>query len=288
MSLVCGFTFFLLFALVVGERLHHVSHHRRSAHSKDDTRSAPDIRQIHTSNKQLTAEQFANDTGFSLVINDGTQAIFRPILPGVDVPSAKDFQTRQDAAPSPDNEEEEEEGVCFPADAYVELENGDKKRMDQVNVGDRVLVGTRLFSTVFMFTHNMPNVKSSFVKIETEHRATIRLTPGHYLYVNGRLTAAQTVVKGDLLTLHDGRLTTVTDVSNVFARGLFNPQTTHGDIVVDGILSSTYTRAVLPGTAHALLAPLRAFHDVFGLSTTCFDNGADYLIGIFPKGAQRV
>lgn len=43
------------------------------------------------------------------------------------------------------------------------------------------------------------------------------------------------------------------------ARGLYNPQTKHGSIIVNNILAGTYTTAVAPGLVHAVLAPLRAF-----------------------------
>ena len=49
------------------------------------------------------------------------------------------------------------------------------------------------------------------------------------------------------------------------ARGLYNPHTLHGDVVVDGVLTSTYTGVVHPALAHALLAPLRQLYSA-GLS----------------------
>ncbi len=46
-------------------------------------------------------------------------------------------------------------------------------------------------------------------------------------------------------------------VDTVWERGLYNPQTAAGDIVVDGFVASTYTTFASPRAAHALLAPLR-------------------------------
>ena len=45
-------------------------------------------------------------------------------------------------------------------------------------------------------------------------------------------------------------------------KGLYNPLTLAGDIVVDGILASTYTKAVTPKMAHAALAPLRMMYEI--------------------------
>jgi hypothetical protein len=46
-------------------------------------------------------------------------------------------------------------------------------------------------------------------------------------------------------------------VSTEWAEGLYNPHTMHGDIVVDGVHTSTYTDSVAPALAHALLWPVR-------------------------------
>ena len=61
----------------------------------------------------------------------------------------------------------------------------------------------------------------------------------------------------------------VTDV------GLFNPQTKHGDIVVDGVRVSTYTHAVHRNMAHAMLAPFRLARARLGLSMQLLEAGAD-------------
>ena len=53
----------------------------------------------------------------------------------------------------------------------------------------------------------------------------------------------------------------VTAVTVEWADGLYNPHTMTGDIVVDGVLTSTYTDAVAPSLAHALLWPVRMLSD---------------------------
>lgn len=55
----------------------------------------------------------------------------------------------------------------------------------------------------------------------------------------------------------------------VFDRGLYNPHTASGDIVVDGFLSSCYTTAIdnVGHVAHGLLTPIRALAQSFFLLT---------------------
>jgi hypothetical protein len=142
-------------------------------------------------------------------------------------------------------------GGCFPANATVELKDGQHTTMSKLQVGDVVRVGPTEFSKVYMFSHKTMEVKAKFVKLTTA-KGAVRLTAGHYLYVNGQLQTARTVKLGDLISTGN-----VTAVSAEWADGLFNPHTLHGDIVVDGVQTSTYTENVAPALAHALLWPLR-------------------------------
>lgn len=147
---------------------------------------------------------------------------------------------------------------CFPADATVLLASGKPRRMDSLRVGDRVLVGSGMFSTVFMFTHRNERGRDVFIRIQTSSGASIMLTHGHYIYVNDGLQPASKVMVGDTLYLATGIRQIVVSTECISGNfGLYNPQTIHGDIVVDGIRASTYTTAVLPEVAHAMLHPVR-------------------------------
>lgn len=148
---------------------------------------------------------------------------------------------------------------CFPATALVELSNGKTKSMDQLVIGDKVRVGPKEFSEVYYFSSEMPETTSKFVSIATS-KNTLHLTQGHYLYVNGELVQAKTVKVGDVITTANGTKEPVTSVDAKWAPGLYNPHTMTGDIVVDGVLTSTYTDAVHPTLAHALLMPLRQMY----------------------------
>lgn len=150
--------------------------------------------------------------------------------------------------------------ACFPATARVELENGKTKSMDQLVIGDNIRVSEKEFSEVYYFSTELTETTSKFVKITTAETG-LMLTPGHFLYVNGNLVEARTVKVGDVVITGNGTKTTVTEVSSAWGPGLYNPHTLNGDIVVDGILTSTYTSAVHPKLAHALLTPLRVMYN---------------------------
>lgn len=190
-----------------------------------------------------------------------------------------------DASPSPT--EEDDEPICFPASASVIMEDGTRKSMEELQLGDRVMVAPGLYSDVFMFTHKLSDVVHEFVDLSTVSGAKISLTKGHYMYLNGVLTAASNAKVGDSVELGDGSIDDVVSVELSTRRGLFNPQTVHGDVVVDGIRASTYTTAVEPHCAHALLSPLRSLYERLGFSTGLLDAGSSLLAKMAPKGAKE-
>lgn len=181
----------------------------------------------------------------------------------------------------------DDDAVCFPASAKVELESGAVKRMDELAIGDRVRVGESSFSSVFMFTHKLGGAKKrDFVHIESAAGKSIKATRSHYLVVNGGLKTAGAVQAGDMLTLATGEQTPVTSVSRVLMDGLYNPQTEDGRIVVDGVVASTYTTAVHPAFAHAVLAPLRFLYRVNALPAIgLFDSGNYGMAALAPVGS---
>jgi len=148
---------------------------------------------------------------------------------------------------------------CFPGDATVQLQDGSNKTMAALAVGDRVLAGGGVYSEVFLFSHRLAGAAATFVELTTP-ATTLALTGGHYLYVNGALREARHVKVGDNVTLASGKAAPVTAVGRVRKDGIYNPHTLQGDIVVDGVLTSTYTAAFSPTLAHVVFAPLRALY----------------------------
>ncbi|GAB0497102.1 hypothetical protein MMPV_008425 [Pyropia vietnamensis] len=154
-----------------------------------------------------------------------------------------------------------EEDSCFPATATVRTADGSAVAMADLDVGTTVHVGSGAHSDIYAWSHKSPSRLSQYVAITTTtgEAATspLLLSPSHYLYVDGELTAADDVRVGDELTDGAGQPLTVSAVERVTRPGLYAPHTLHGDLVVNGVAVSTYTRAVHPDVAHVLLAPLR-------------------------------
>ena len=146
-------------------------------------------------------------------------------------------------------------GTCFPGSSLAELQSGEMVRMEKLRIGDSVRVSKDEFSQIFMFTHRVAYPRQEFVEIHVGNR-TLRATEGHIVYANDMAVAAEKVRVGDVMKTVDGE-GVVRKVSRAMDRGLYNPQTLHGDIVVDGVSVSTYTMAVDRMTATALMAPIR-------------------------------
>lgn len=160
--------------------------------------------------------------------------------------------------------------ACFPSDATVQLPDGTVKQMAELQIGDRVKVAPPdTFSEVFFFSHNHKDRMTTSVKIETSINGIgLTASPGHMLYANGKRVPASAVRVGDEVSVsHDSEhAAIVTSVQRVETVGLHNPHTLHGDIVVDGVVASTYTTAVHPVVAWMALAPFRAAYHAFGAS----------------------
>lgn len=218
------------------------------------------------------------------VLEGNPEATTDPDVAPVTVPGSE--MTEASAEPEP-SVEEEGESACFPARATVELEDGSVVAMSELSVGDQVHVGKGVFSQVFAFSHANAAVTTKFVTIDTEAGRALTVTSGHYVYANERTVAAGMVKVGDRMVLAEGDDTVVTAISQGVDSGLYNPQTLQGDIAVDGLLASTYTTAVEPTVAEAILAPVRALFRATGVDALfgSLDSGAPSMASLMPKGA---
>ncbi|CAN8061584.1 unnamed protein product [Agarophyton chilense] len=158
----------------------------------------------------------------------------------------------------------DETNSCFPSDALVELQDGSKKLMALLRIGESVKVAhPDEFSKVFFFSHKHPEKNSEFLELKTSvEGVSLTLSPGHLVYANGVLVKASDVQRGDELSIgKDAKTAVVIGISRIRKSGLHNPHTLHGDIVVNGVVASTLTSAVHPSLATLLLHPFKAaFH----------------------------
>lgn len=153
-------------------------------------------------------------------------------------------------------------GSCFPGDATVKTMEGRVVTMEELAAREKIAVGGGEHSDVFFFGHRAGDVEAEYLRIEhTGSKAPLRMSESHYLYVNGALRIAGTVRAGDRLRGADGKDTvTVLYVSREKGQGMYAPTSVHGDLLVDGVVVSSYTDAIHPGLAHRLLYPLRLLY----------------------------
>ena len=134
----------------------------------------------------------------------------------------------------------------------------------------------------------MATASAEFVHIQTAAGHSVMLTSNHYLYVNGHMAIASTVKVGDNLKAKDGTTVMVKSVRAAHAEGLYSPNTLNGDIVVDGIVMSTYTSDINPSLAHAALWPVRLAYKLGGdVMGHAFDQGSELIASILPDGKPR-
>jgi hypothetical protein len=176
---------------------------------------------------------------------------------------------------------------CFPGGAAVVLADGATVAISSLRIGDRVLAarpdGSLFYDEVYLFGHIDPAAPARFVQLHVPSGAALRLTPNHYVPViragSAVTTAAAGVRVGDLVRVvaADGSvaLAPVARISTVLDRGLFNPYTLGGSIVVDGFAVSVHSAVKLNGVLallgvpvpvgyQAALAPLRALYRLLG------------------------
>jgi hypothetical protein len=161
-------------------------------------------------------------------------------------------------------EPKEVAATCFPGDATLQLRNGTMIEMKDLQLNDEILTGPGpdAFSPVYLFTHQCPDNVCPMIQLTTTSGASLCLTGTHYIYVNGtELRPAKSVHVGDRVTTLNG-LEEVKTVDEIIKQGLFNPHTLTGDIMVNGIHTSTYTTALNPTLAHAILAPVRFMYSM--------------------------
>lgn len=177
--------------------------------------------------------------------------------------------TNAQLTPSPGTEASDD-SACFPAHANVRTRDGSTVEMRNLRVGDVVAVGPGKFSEVFAFSHADDSRIFNFVRLLCGNNTSLVLPAGHYVPVgvNGKIRTASDIRVGDHVTLGSGTLAVVSEIDVVSQKGLYNPQTMDGHIVVNGVVVSTFTETVPVEMATALLTPLRWAFAIFGVDAS--------------------
>ena len=144
----------------------------------------------------------------------------------------------EDSSPPPSG------GGCFSADATVQVKQKGLTAMKDLQMGGSVLTdaASQKYEPVYSFGHYDKNWDADFVQLKTA-QASLELTANHLVYLNGQSNPvrADMVQIGDVVqTGTTGSNHAVTNISMVQKRGVYLPLTPSGNIVVNGILSSSY------------------------------------------------
>lgn len=154
--------------------------------------------------------------------------------------------------------------ACFPANEQVMMHDGRLSPIQNLKVGDSLASRSSMSPcSVIGWTHWRPSVLRPFIQIKAENGRSLIVSHRHFVYLCDTLHPARMIKVGDCIRFVSNGLynqTTVISIAHVWRRGVFNAQTTCGDIVVNDFMCSTYTEAIAgsPLAAHALLLPIRA------------------------------
>lgn len=172
------------------------------------------------------------------------------------------YNTIEEPEPSPT--EESGGPACFPADANVQVmqatENSSvyttfTKQVDTLQPGEHVADATQSYTQVYGFSHRDANTLHTFNCMITHSLRSLCASPGHYIPINEQrtLSIAADIRVGDTLHTLNGTQERVIRIYCKTKRGLYNPHTLSDAIAINGFVVSTFTKAVHPPVAKALL-----------------------------------
>ena len=163
-------------------------------------------------------------------------------------------------------------GGCYPGSAIIYDSNSRARRIESLQVGDKVLVITNngiQSDPVITFIHRQPEVVEAFLKIVTTKEKILLITADHLLFVElmGQATAipARDVKIGATVYLrgsHGSEKDLVQSISTVYEKGAYAPVTLSGTILVNDVHTSCYFDVLSHEWSHRAMSIARALHYV--------------------------
>lgn len=149
--------------------------------------------------------------------------------------------------------------------------------MKALQVGDVVLTPSG-YEKVYTIDHRSEDQMAEFIQIYTFMEEPLEITANHLIYVQGKKdpVKASSVIVGDKLQgFFEGEMKSVEveSISSISKRGLYNPITESGSIVVNGLVTSTYTAVdISSGSNYVEVAGFKvlSLHDFLHLAMVPF------------------
>lgn len=147
---------------------------------------------------------------------------------------------------------------CFSTSSTVTVKDRPKDvRMDELQVGDLVLVGNDVYEPIYSFGHSDPDSKASFLQIET-HLGLLEISNDHMIFVS---QAHRPPIPAALLRPTDtvldavGNELEVKSIRATTSTGKYAPFTPSGKLVVNGVLVSSYVALIASDSLTILAVP---------------------------------
>merc|ERR1711879_650148 len=163
---------------------------------------------------------------------------------------------------------------CFAGDANVDVRGKGALAMQDLQVGDHVLVqqaGAKLaYEPVLGFLHATRADEPTSHLVVSHPAGELRVSPNHIVFIaDGSDKLAADLRVGDELAVVQGSGKVASIENKVGDKGMYAPLTASGTIVVDGVVASNYathsSHTWIPHTSiHTAFFPLRLYH-VLGL-----------------------
>jgi len=126
--------------------------------------------------------------------------------------------------------------TCFSGTNTVEVQGKGVVLMGSLQIGDFVRAGKNRFSRVYSFVHMDFQKLAEYHQIYADGlKMPLEVSSRHLVFVNETMRPASHVKVGDMLGEHK-----VSKITNVKRRGIYAPITESGDIIVSGVLASSY------------------------------------------------
>lgn len=151
-------------------------------------------------------------------------------------------------------------------------------RMDSLQIGDSVLIADGTYSQIYSFGHKATSTLTKYLQICTSDMDPdhpLEISSDHLIYTFGstntvpNLVAARNLDVGESLLNVNGTASTVLWIRTVERKGAYSPLTKSGNLLVNGVLASSYVSRrwvhdYVSGEAlhylqHAATGPLRMF-----------------------------